>query len=119
MTTTAGDALRAAAALFEQRQSVYRDNHDRLAGMLTTAFPDGVVLETSEDHARFALFCLIMVKLSRYAVQWEDGHADSINDAIVYLAMLGARDAANRDRREPGQRDCLRPVDSPTKPGTA
>lgn len=93
---TTAEMLRAAAALFEERGGVYRDNHERYAAMLAAAFPAGVTLKTAEDHARFELFALAIVKLSRYAVMWPAGHADSIDDAIVYLAMLGVRDAAIR-----------------------
>jgi hypothetical protein len=104
----ASDILRQAATLFEARGGVYRDNHERLAGMLAAAFPDGIKLATPEDHARFELFALVLVKLTRYAVQWPDSHIDSIDDAIVYLAMLGARDANNRNNGEHGQRDDMR-----------
>jgi hypothetical protein len=118
MMLTAGDMLRIAAALFEQRASNYRDNHERLGGMLAAAFPEGIDLKTPEDHARFALLSLVLVKLTRYTVQWESGHADSINDAIVYLAMLGARDA-NRSGSEHGSRGDPRPVRQAAKPSVA
>jgi len=108
---TAAELLGVAASTFIERGAVYRDNHDRLANMLAAAFPDGVKLRTPEDHARYALYILIMVKLTRYAVQWEVGHDDSTVDAAVYCAMLGARDANTRNRNEHGQRDHLRSVD--------
>jgi hypothetical protein len=105
----AADKLRDAGKIFEERGGLYRDNHERLAGTLAALFPDGIELTTSEDHARFVLLSLVLVKLTRYAVQWPDAHIDSIDDAIVYLAMLGARDAYNRNNSEHGQREDMRP----------
>lgn len=101
MQSKVPEILRATAKTFEERNHVYGDNHKRLGGMLRAAFPKGITLVTALDHERFALFVLIMVKLSRYAVQWEDGHKDSIHDAVVYCAMLEAIDDY---RNQHGQR---------------
>ena len=92
LKATAANQLRKALITFEERAGVYRDNHERLANMLAAAFPEGITLTTAEDHARYALFMLALVKLTRYAVQWPKGHQDSVCDALVYLAILGARD---------------------------
>jgi hypothetical protein len=89
--------LREAAALHLERAATYRDNHERLAKMLAALFPDGITLRIAEDYARFLLLALELVKLTRYAVQWEHGHNDSLHDAIVYLAMLAVRDGARAD----------------------
>jgi hypothetical protein len=105
----AADKLLDASKIFMERGGVYRDNHERLANMLAALFPDGIELITPEHHARFELLALVLVKLTRYAVQWPDTHADSIDDAIVYLAMLGARDVNNRNNGEHGQREDMRP----------
>lgn len=60
---------------------------------MAALFPDGVKLETKEDHNRFHIFMLVLVKLSRYCVNWEQGgHQDSIHDAAVYCAMLESID---------------------------
>jgi hypothetical protein len=91
------DVLREAATIFAERSATYRDNHERLAKMLAALFPDGIALKTAEDHARFLLLALELVKLTRYAVQWDSGHNDSLQDAIVYLAMLAVRDGARAD----------------------
>jgi hypothetical protein len=86
------DLLEAAAKTYRERNAVYGDNHDRLGAMLAASFPRGLKLESTHDHERFALFSLILVKLSRYAVAWENGgHKDSIHDVIVYAAMLEER----------------------------
>jgi hypothetical protein len=91
------ERLRAAATLNEQRDNVYRDNHTRLGRALAAMFPEGIMLETAYDHERFALISLMIVKLSRYAVQWSTGgHAESIDDLIVYAAMLRETDDDHR-----------------------
>jgi hypothetical protein len=96
------EILRAAADTFDERQAVYQDNHERLGKVMAALFPQGVRAVTELDHERYALLMLIMVKWTRYAVQWGDGHQDSVRDAIVYSAMLEALDA---DRYQPRQRD--------------
>ena len=98
---TAAEILDVANSTFAKRGATYRDNHERLANMLAAAFPNGITLRSVEDHARYALYALILVKLTRYAVQWEEGHEDSTIDAAVYAAMLGARDANNRNQLRP------------------
>jgi hypothetical protein len=70
--------------------------------MLVAAFPEGVTLKTNLDHERFALYCLILVKLSRYSVQWETGHHDSIHDCAVYAAMLEAVDGTAGEHGQRG-----------------
>jgi hypothetical protein len=89
---TVEEILHEATALFKERSAAYRDNHERLANTLVAMFPEGITLKTAQDHARFILFVLTLVKQTRYAVQWEHGHQDSIQDAIVYLALLAVWD---------------------------
>ena len=84
-----------AANTFKARAKVYKDNNHRAGAMLAAAFPDGLKLTTIQDHERFIIFNLIMVKLSRYAVNWPTGHRDSIHDTAVYAAILEAIDAGN------------------------
>lgn len=86
--TTAGDVLRQAGETFIKRNKVYGDNYKRAAAALQGLFPDGIELKTSVDQERYQIFNLIIVKLSRYAVQWERGHRDSIHDTAVYAALL-------------------------------
>jgi hypothetical protein len=88
--------LETAAQTYRERGAVYGNNHERLGLMMQGAFPSGLTLATPLDHERFALFNLIMVKLSRYAVAWDKGgHKDSIHDVIVYAAMLEERTHAD------------------------
>lgn len=88
-----GELLRQAADLFEERNRVYGNNFEMVGEIMEAMFPDGVTLRTAADHNRFHLFMLKIVKLSRYAVNYEDGgHEDSLDDDIVYTAMVAAMD---------------------------
>lgn len=84
----AHDILREAADLFQLRNMTYGDNYKRVGEIMVGFFPDGITLKTAQDHNRFHIFMLMAVKLSRYAINWEKGHQDSIRDNTVYSAML-------------------------------
>src|SRR4051812_17816053 len=85
--------LRRAADLNEQRDSLYKDNHERLAAVLAALFPGGVNLQTAQDHARFALIVSQVCKLTRYTVAWDGPiNPDHMRDLTVYAAMLEATD---------------------------
>ena len=87
--TGAAKLLVEAANTYQERNAVYGDNYKRVGAMLDALFPDGLSLKTAHDHERMHIFMLIIVKLSRYCVNWDDGgHKDSIHDAAVYCAML-------------------------------
>lgn len=91
---TPDQILIAAGKLFKQRQKVYGFNYLRVGAAMAALFPDGVVLKSADDHNRFHIFMLLIVKLSRYTVNWEKrGHVDSVHDTIVYSAMLQFIDA--------------------------
>ena len=52
-------------------------------------FPEGLTIKTADDWNRIHLFLLNMVKVTRYANNYNTGgHEDSLRDAIVYNAML-------------------------------
>ena len=92
--------LNDSAALFAQRNAVYKDNFRMVGKIMKALFPgEAPVLETEADYTRWHLFELSIVKLSRYAVNYDKGgHADSLDDMIVYLAMVAALDSENGDR---------------------
>lgn len=75
--------------LFADRNAVYKDNYIIVGKVMQALFPDGIELKHPDDFARWHLFELMIVKLTRYAVQYRSGgHPDSLNDMINYLAML-------------------------------
>lgn len=94
MRKIAADFLQNGADTYRERNKVYGDNYKRVGEAMRAMFPEGVALVSADDHNRFQIFNLIMVKLSRYCVNWsKGGHADSIHDAMVYCAMLEDIDA--------------------------
>lgn len=89
---TAANLLREAAKTFEARNKVYGNNYLNVGGAMAALFPDGMIVKTAHDWNRLHIFLLGIVKLSRYAVNWNSGHQDSIHDAIVYAAILESLD---------------------------
>jgi hypothetical protein len=87
------ELLNRMAILYAERNAVYQDNYLKVGAVMAAMFPEGKVLKTADDFNRWHLFELAIVKLTRYANQYEDGgHADSIEDMIVYLAMVAGLD---------------------------
>jgi hypothetical protein len=84
---TAADILDEAAATFRERNAVYKDNATVVGRVMAALFPNGVKLETPEDHHFYHLFELAIVKLTRFT-QSGMKHQDSIHDLAVYAAML-------------------------------
>lgn len=82
--------LEGAARTYEERNAVYKDNFRVVGRLMSALFPAGAPLnDTEEKFNRWHIFELIIVKLTRYAQNYEQGgHADSIDDMIVYLGIL-------------------------------
>lgn len=90
----AADYLSEAADTYRERRKVYGDNYLTVGRAMVAFFPDGIKLKTEDDHNRFHIFMLKIVKLTRYAVNWDrGGHADSLLDDAVYCSMLMEIDA--------------------------
>lgn len=91
-------AQRAASLLYRtantlrERDAVYKGSDALYAETMAVLFPDGVVLADAQDHHRFHIFMLMMVKVTRYARNWEIGHPDSLTDLAAYATMLAALD---------------------------
>jgi len=78
-----------ATDLFEERGKVYGDNYKRMGIVMSGLFPKGIYLKTTDDHNRFHLLELMVLKLTRYCENWDKGgHADSLDDNSVYSMML-------------------------------
>ena len=92
------DDLERMAELFRERNATYGSNYLDVGRIMEILFPNGIALKTAADHNRFHLFMLKIVKLTRYSKNYEEGgHQDSIEDDIVYTAMVAALDRAARD----------------------
>ena len=91
---SAASVLRIGADIYEERNKMYGDNFATMGKVFAEFFPNGVELKTEEDFRRFHLFNYIIGKMGRYAQTFEiGGHLDSLDDTVVYAAML-----ANEDR---------------------
>ncbi len=96
---TPQDILREAATIFEERHKVYGDNYKKVGTVMAALFPDGLDLKTADDHNRFHILMLDVVKLTRYAENWhKGGHRDSLLDKAVYNTMLASIDQEINDR---------------------
>lgn len=87
MLTTVPGVLSAAAATFQERNAKYKDAWKQVGPVLKALFPEGVSLKTSDDHTRYHLLMLMVVKMTRFANSRME-HADSMRDAAVYAAMI-------------------------------
>lgn len=98
----ASEILKEAGETYAERHKVYGDNYKLVGKVLEQLFPDGITLKTADDHNRFHIMMLSVVKLSRYVNNWDSGgHDDSLLDLSVYSAMLLSIDQEIRDRPKP------------------
>ena len=88
----AAGLLQAAAEVLLQRDGSYRGADAMYADVMARLFPEGVRLESAHDHHRFHLLMLLVVKLTRYVRNYDEGHHDSLTDLVNYGAMLQAID---------------------------
>jgi hypothetical protein len=90
----AGDFLAEGAETYRERAAAYGDNWRRVGPVMAALRPQGFDLKTEEDHNRFHILMLAIVKVTRYVENWDKGgHEDSTLDLSVYAAMLHAIDA--------------------------
>lgn len=91
---TAGDILAKAAEIFKAKGEEYGNSYHEFGPILKALYPDGIELKTTEQMNRFAVFSLMLVKIQRYSHHFlDDGHKDSLDDLIVYTAMLQELDS--------------------------
>jgi len=87
--TAVPDILRDAAATYEERNKLYKDNYKRIGYIFTQLFPEGLMVREGEDWNRLIALISMMIKATRYAPNLiGGGHRDSARDACVYSAML-------------------------------
>lgn len=99
MKITAADVLASGAETFNRNNPAYGNNWEKVGIVMATMYPDGLMLKTADDHARYHIFSWIVGKLTRYGHQFsKGGHRDSIHDISVYAAMLEALDLDVADR---------------------
>lgn len=79
--------------LFDERNRVYKDNFRKVGAIMKTLFPEGPPVLSQKDFEKWHLWELFIVKLTRYANNYQEGHADSLQDMMVYLAMIAELDS--------------------------
>ena len=87
----AAERLRGLAKLRDERKALYGDNYIR-AGFAMAFMLGTVTLRTPRDYIRFGLIAHQYSKMSRYSIQWKDGHPDSLDDLSVYSQILATVD---------------------------
>lgn len=99
MAQTPAEIMRQSADVQESRNAEYGNAYKRHGPAIAPLFPDGVTLQTPEDHTRFAILTLAFGKLTRYAGSFHrGGHEDSLTDLIAYVAMLKEVDQEAREQ---------------------
>jgi len=83
------DVLKDMLKTFQQRYKLYKANYLIIGHVMAALFPRGITLRSPEEHNRYHLFLMIMVKATRLA-NTNLKHIDSSHDAGVYAAMLNA-----------------------------
>lgn len=90
---TAADVLEKGAELYRERNQQYGDGFIVTGNVLAAMFPHGVELKTQQDFRRWHLFEWMVGKMVRYAANFSrGGHPDSMEDAVVYGAMVAFED---------------------------
>lgn len=72
---------------FRERAKVYGDNYLIIGKVMADLFPQGITLKTEEEHNRYHLFLMTMIKATR-AANTGLTHHDSAHDMAVYGAMF-------------------------------
>lgn len=87
-------ALIQMAKTFKAKNEEYGDTYHQHGKIIMALFPDGVPAQEDEaDAIRFGILTMIVSKLCRYVVNYENGgHEDSLNDLSIYAQMLAEVD---------------------------
>lgn len=84
---TADKVMEQMLATFRERGKVYKANYLMIGEVLAVMFPEGITLKTAEDHNKWHLFLLTMIKATRLANTGLN-HEDSGLDMAVYASMF-------------------------------
>jgi len=84
---TADKVMEQMLETFRERGKIYKSNYLMIGEILAVMFPEGITLKTPEDHNKWHLFLLTMVKATRLA-NTNLKHEDSGLDMAVYASMF-------------------------------
>lgn len=86
---TPHDYLNDCSETYHAKHKIYGNNFLIIGKAMEAIFPEGLTIKTADDWNRIHLFLLNMVKVTRYANNYNTGgHEDSLRDSIVYQSML-------------------------------
>ena len=86
---TPHEYLEDCAETYHAKHKVYGPNYLQIGKAMEAIFPEGLIVKTADDFNRLHCFMLSMVKITRYANNYnKGGHEDSVRDLIVYQSML-------------------------------
>lgn len=90
--------LQGATDVYQDRNAVYKDNFRMVGKVMEALFPDGrPPLSKAAEYDRWHIFELLIVKLTRYANNFDVPHEDSLLDMLPYLGILGGLDQELRE----------------------
>jgi len=78
-----------------------KESYEVHGEIMAALFPVGVGLRSESDFARFGVLNMIVSKLSRYCLNFDKGHHDSVDDLIVYGSMLASLDSIAFGQEKP------------------
>src|SRR4249920_3507434 len=85
---TPAEMLAALGELNTARGKTYGP-YSTIGKVMAAYFPNGITLNTPEEHVRFSLFLFMANKLVRLSTHLPDGvHKDSLDDIAVYAQIL-------------------------------
>lgn len=85
--------LRMLVELQKGRNTAYAETYKMKGDVMMAMFKGKMpVLDNELDINRYAMLDFIVSKLIRYTQNWEEGHADSLDDVSVYCTMLNVLD---------------------------
>jgi hypothetical protein len=97
---SAADTLLKTAKIYKEKNTQYGDAFVVVGNVMSALLPGGVVLKTPQDHVRFHMLGWLVGKLVRYCQNWErGGHQDSMEDLVVYGAMLAFEDELEKKKK--------------------
>lgn len=95
------DILQGATDVYRDRNAVYKDNFRLVGKVMEALFPEGrPPLTAAAEYDRWHIFELVIVKLTRYANNFDTPHEDSLLDMLPYLGILGGLDQELREKFE-------------------
>lgn len=84
---TADKVMEQMLTTFKERGKIYKANYLMIGEILSVMFPEGITLKTPDDHNKWHLFLMTMIKATRLANTGLN-HEDSGLDMAVYASMF-------------------------------